>query len=74
MLKQNKFVLFSGTPCQVAGLRKFLGKSYDNFNEAYISKEYPIISAQWHPEKTLDEEPSKIIFDYFKNLVLNNKK
>ena len=51
-----------------------LGKSYDNYNEAYISKEYPIISAQWHPEKTLDEEPSKIIFDYFKNLVLENKK
>lgn len=51
-----------------------LGKSYDNYNEAYISKEYPIIAAQWHPEKTLDEEPSKIIFDYFKNLVLENKK
>lgn len=50
-----------------------LGKSYDGYNEAYISKEYPIICAQWHPEKTLDEEPSKIIFNYFKDLVLKNK-
>lgn len=50
-----------------------LGKSYDGYNEAYISKEYPIICTQWHPEKTLDEEPSKIIFNYFKDLVLKNK-
>ena len=30
LLKNNKQVLFSGTPCQVAGLTKFLGKEYDN--------------------------------------------
>lgn len=29
-LKQNRKVLFSGTPCQIAGLRKFLRKEYDN--------------------------------------------
>lgn len=29
-LEQGKLVLFSGTPCQVAGLRKFLNKEYDN--------------------------------------------
>lgn len=29
-LKVNKPVLFSGTPCQVAGLRHFLKKNYDN--------------------------------------------
>ena len=29
-LKKGKPVLFSGTPCQIAGLRKFLGKIYDN--------------------------------------------
>lgn len=28
-LVNNKLVLFIGTPCQVAGLRKFLGKEYD---------------------------------------------
>lgn len=29
-LKCNKIVLFSGTPCQVYGLKCFLGKGYDN--------------------------------------------
>ena len=30
LLKENKIVLFSGTPCQSVGLQKFLGKKYDN--------------------------------------------
>ena len=29
-LTKNRKVLFSGTPCQVAGLKLFLGKEYDN--------------------------------------------
>lgn len=29
-LKQGRKVLFVGTPCQIAGLRKFLRKEYDN--------------------------------------------
>ena len=29
-LKQGRKVLFSGTPCQIAGLRKYLRKDYDN--------------------------------------------
>ncbi len=29
-LESNKLVLFSGTPCQVAGLYKFLNRNYDN--------------------------------------------
>lgn len=29
-LKSNKLVLFSGTPCQVVGLKKFLHKDYTN--------------------------------------------
>lgn len=29
-LKAEKWVLFSGTPCQVAGLRTYLDKDYDN--------------------------------------------
>ena len=29
-LKQDKYVLYSGTPCQIEGLHKFLGKSYEN--------------------------------------------
>lgn len=30
LLKENRRVLFSGTPCQIAGLKNFLGKDYDN--------------------------------------------
>lgn len=29
-LKDGVLVLFTGTPCQVAGLKKYLGKDYDN--------------------------------------------
>lgn len=29
-LEKNKIVLYSGTPCQIAGLKKFLKKDYDN--------------------------------------------
>ena len=29
-LKQNRKVLYSGTPCQIAGLKKYLRKDYDN--------------------------------------------
>ena len=29
-LKDGRYVLFSGTPCQIAGLRKYLIRSYDN--------------------------------------------
>ena len=30
LLKQGKPVLFTGTPCQIAGLKHFLGKEYEN--------------------------------------------
>lgn len=29
-LKSGKYVLFTGTPCQIAGLKSYLGKDYDN--------------------------------------------
>ena len=29
-LEKERFVLFTGTPCQIAGLRKYLRKDYDN--------------------------------------------
>lgn len=29
-LKHGKYVLFTGTPCQIEGLLKYLGKDYDN--------------------------------------------
>lgn len=30
LLQQGSIVLFSGTPCQIVGLKSFLGKDYDN--------------------------------------------
>lgn len=36
LLKNGRQVLFSGTPCQVAGLKHFLGKNYDNLLTADI--------------------------------------
>lgn len=36
LLTQNKPVLFTGTPCQVAGLKAFLQKDYDNLTTVEI--------------------------------------
>lgn len=30
LLKDNRIVMFSGTPCQIAGLKAYLGREYDN--------------------------------------------
>ena len=35
-LKQGKTVLYSGTPCQIDGLKNFLGKDYENLYTADI--------------------------------------
>lgn len=35
-LKANRKVLFTGTPCQVAGLRNYLGQSYENLTTVDI--------------------------------------
>ena len=35
-LKAGRQVLYSGTPCQIAGLRKFLGKEYGNLLTAEV--------------------------------------
>ncbi|MBQ7286212.1 MAG: Coenzyme F420 hydrogenase/dehydrogenase, beta subunit C-terminal domain [Candidatus Gastranaerophilales bacterium] len=34
LLKNNNEVLFTGTPCQIAGLKAYLGKNYDNLYTA----------------------------------------
>jgi len=36
-LKRNRLVLFSGTPCQIAGLNGFLRKDYDNLISVEVS-------------------------------------
>lgn len=35
-LEQGRYVLFSGTPCQIAGLKKFLRKEYDKLITAEV--------------------------------------
>ncbi|MDD4320924.1 MAG: Coenzyme F420 hydrogenase/dehydrogenase, beta subunit C-terminal domain [Acidaminococcaceae bacterium] len=35
-LQQGKFVLYTGTPCQIAGIKSYLGKGYDNLITADI--------------------------------------
>lgn len=38
-LEQNRLVLFSGTPCQIAGLKAFLNKDYNNLLTVDLSCE-----------------------------------
>lgn len=35
-MKQGRHVLFSGTPCQIAGLHKYLRKDYPNLLSVYF--------------------------------------
>ena len=55
------------------GLIEIAKSKEDGYNEAFIHESLPIISFQWHPEKVPTEESSKMIFNKFKELVLNNK-
>ena len=63
-LKDGKTVLFSGTPCQVDGLKHFLGKTYDNLitvdlvchgvgSQAYFNKFMTTLTAKWPEAKEL---------------------
>lgn len=51
-LERGRLVLFSGTPCQIAGLYSFLGKKYENL--------YTL-------DLVCEGVPSEIIFNAFKN-------
>lgn len=59
LLKENKKVLFSGTPCQVAGVKSFLRKKYDNLYTIDI---------------ICHGAPSFKFFNDYLNYVSNNKK
>lgn len=66
-LKSEKMVLFSGTPCQIAGLKSFLGKEYSNLicidlvchgvPSARLWRKY----LQWHKE-TFGKIPMEVNF------------
>ena len=60
-LQEDRYVLFTGTPCQISGLKKYLGKEYDKLILCDV-----ICRAN----------PSPKVFDmYLKNLeILNGKK
>lgn len=61
LLNENKDVLFSGTPCQVAGLKSFLGKNYDNLITVdFICHGVPSPKA-WN--KYVDFRESQVIAD-----------
>ncbi len=67
-LKEGRLVLFSGTPCQIAGLKRYLRKEYDNllavdcvchgvpspgiFREYLKSTSRPIIKVNFRDKKT----------------------
>lgn len=51
-LNNRKIVLFSGTPCQVAGLKNYLGKEYDNLMCCDVVCRGTISPALWKKQLT----------------------
>lgn len=60
-LKQGRKVLFSGTPCQIAGLRLFLRKEYENLLAVdFICHGVPSPGVfRWYLQEELDSYASK---------------
>lgn len=58
-LQKGRQVLFSGTPCQIAGLNRFLGKTYDNLLTVEI---------------ICHGTPSPAVFEKYKNEVISETK
>lgn len=59
LLKDNKLVLFSGTPCQVAGLYAYLKKDYDNLLTIDLvchGVPSPIVYKKYISELPLDDD------------------
>lgn len=64
-LKENKTVLFSGTPCQVAGLKSYLGKSYEHLFLVEIVC-HGVPSSQFFNDyiKSIENRTGKTIIDF----------
>lgn len=66
LLNEGRWVCFSGTPCQINGLYKFLGKDYDNMIAVDIvckSVPSPLVFAKYVEWKQLSEgKLSDIVF------------
>ncbi|PYG86555.1 coenzyme F420-reducing hydrogenase beta subunit [Ruminiclostridium sufflavum DSM 19573] len=70
-LENNVIVLFTGTPCQNAGLRSYLGKAYDNLITVDIichSVPSPLVFSDYieYIRKTIDSDITEINFRYKK--------
>lgn len=50
------------------GLIEIARSKNEGYNEAFIHENLPILSFQWHPEKSPNEDSSKLIFETFKSL------
>lgn len=67
LLKNDKLVLFSGTPCQVAGLKAYLKKDYDNLFSIDIichGVPSPMVYKQYIKELPVDENNSELITNF----------
>lgn len=84
-LEDNKIVLFSGTPCQIAGLKSFLGKTYNNlYTISIVCHGVPSknVFIKYLNQNYGNENVSKINFrdktygwaNYSLNIELKNKK
>ena len=62
-LENGKYVLFSGTPCQISGLKSFLGKAYDNLYTVDIICHGVPSSKVWHKYLDYCEDSSNSIID-----------
>ena len=59
-LEQGRKVLFTGTPCQIAGLRNFLGKEYNNLLTAELFCHSVPSPAVWQKFLTENTQKDKI--------------
>ena len=68
-LSLKKLVLYSGTPCQIAGLVKFLGKNYDNLILVdFVCHGVPSQKLfQKYIKYLEDKQKSKLIYYSFRN-------
>lgn len=72
-LKNGRNVLFSGTPCQIAGLRNYLQKPYDNLCTVDVACHGTPSPKIWgayikHIKEILKGSSSETIYSYLKNL------
>ena len=70
-LENNKLVCFSGTPCQIEGLKKFLGKDYQNLITIDIVCHAVPSPLVWR--KYLDYEKEKNGLDNIQEILFRDK-